>query len=264
MTTEKMNNISYMEPDAEINSANPVLSEIADTVSDKVFEQINNANTRFSMEYTMRYFKHYKGNAYVYKGTARHSETLEDLVVYEARGDNAESSLWVRPKKMFFGQVPVDGELKARFEQIPLFVQKLSQISEEDILNIKHLCELCFGKWNDKKFRYRLESVKNPLLIIAYIETRPVAFKLGYQKADGVFYSWLGGVIPEFQRYGFAKQIASIQIDWCKAKGYKQIDMKTKNEFRGMIALNLSLGFDIVGTEISADNQLKILMEKRL
>ncbi len=220
--------------------------------------------SRFSMEYTMKYFKHYKNKAYMFRGIAKHSETLEELVVYETRYENSESKLWVRPKKMFFEQVYVDGELKARFEQVPLFIQKLTQISEEDINNIKHLCELCFGKWNDKKFRNRLSGVKNLFLIMAYIETKPVAFKIGFESEPKVFYSWLGGVNPEFQGYGFGKQIALAQMDWCRAKGYKRIRMKTKNEFRKMLAMNLELGFDIVSTSISTEQKIKIIMEKKL
>lgn len=235
-----------------------------DNIGSLRFEHSNASNTKFSMEYTMKYFRHYKGMPYMYKGIAKHSETLEDMVVYEAKYENAQSKLWVRPKKMFFEQVQSLGEMKARFEQVPLFVQKLNQISDEDIAIVKHLSEQCFGVWNEKTFRARLETVESPLLILAYIDTRPVAFKIGYHKEDKVFYSWLGGVVPEYHRFGFARQLALIQIEWCKKRGYKKIEMKSKNKFKAMIALNLSLGFDIVGTEVGSDRQLKILLEKKL
>ncbi len=44
-------------------------------------------------------YRHYKGNEYTVLGTARHSETLEELVVY--RQEYGEHGLWVRPKQMF-------------------------------------------------------------------------------------------------------------------------------------------------------------------
>lgn len=61
-------------------------------------------------------YKHYKGKEYEVLGLARHSETLEDLVVYRAL--YGEQALWVRPLKMFVGEVEIGGEKKLRFEYI--------------------------------------------------------------------------------------------------------------------------------------------------
>lgn len=65
-------------------------------------------------------YKHYKGNFYRVLGVAKHSETLEDLVVYEALYDNEVSKLWVRPLKMFTEKVELNGKKVPRFE----FVEK--------------------------------------------------------------------------------------------------------------------------------------------
>ena len=46
-------------------------------------------------------YKHYKGNLYEVLGIARHSETLEALVVYKALYQTEGENLWVRPIKMF-------------------------------------------------------------------------------------------------------------------------------------------------------------------
>jgi hypothetical protein len=51
-------------------------------------------------------------------GVAKHSETLEELVVYEALYDNPRSKLWVRPKKMFLETVAYNGKKVPRFEFI--------------------------------------------------------------------------------------------------------------------------------------------------
>lgn len=61
-------------------------------------------------------YRHYKGNFYRVLGIARHSETLEELVVYECLYDNPRSKLWVRPKKMFLENVVIAGKSKPRFE----------------------------------------------------------------------------------------------------------------------------------------------------
>lgn len=66
-------------------------------------------------------YQHFKGNFYEVIGVARHSETLEELVVYRALyihkiyGDN---SLWVRPKAMFLEKVIVDGKEIPRFAPV--------------------------------------------------------------------------------------------------------------------------------------------------
>lgn len=58
-------------------------------------------------------YRHYKGNEYTVLGVARHSETLEELVVY--RQEYGEHGLWVRPAAMFAETVTVDGSDVPRF-----------------------------------------------------------------------------------------------------------------------------------------------------
>lgn len=61
-------------------------------------------------------YRHYKGGEYEVVGVARHSETLEPLVIYRPLYN--ASGLWVRPHAMFFGQVEVDGLLQQRFARV--------------------------------------------------------------------------------------------------------------------------------------------------
>lgn len=66
-------------------------------------------------------YKHFKGNIYRVIGIARHSETLEELVVYQAFYDSPEfgkNAFWVRPVSMFSENVTVDGKTMPRFEYI--------------------------------------------------------------------------------------------------------------------------------------------------
>ena len=61
-------------------------------------------------------YKHYKGKEYEVVGIARHSETLEELVVYKALYQNEGENLWVRPLKMFLEEVEIEGKKIPRFE----------------------------------------------------------------------------------------------------------------------------------------------------
>ena len=63
-------------------------------------------------------YKHYKGKLYEVIGVAKHSETLEDYVVYKALYDSefGKNALWIRPLKMFEETVKLNGKEVKRFE----------------------------------------------------------------------------------------------------------------------------------------------------
>lgn len=63
-------------------------------------------------------YQHYKGEKYSVLGVAKHSETLEDLVVYICHYDNETSKMWVRPLEMFFEEVEIDGKIQPRFRYL--------------------------------------------------------------------------------------------------------------------------------------------------
>lgn len=61
-------------------------------------------------------YKHFKGNMYEVVGIAKHSETLEEMVVYRALYD--EGGLWVRPATMWDEEVELNGERVKRFTKV--------------------------------------------------------------------------------------------------------------------------------------------------
>ena len=61
-------------------------------------------------------YEHYKGKQYEVIGGARHSETLEDLVIYKALYQPVGDNVWVRPLKMFMENVVIDGKEMPRFK----------------------------------------------------------------------------------------------------------------------------------------------------
>ncbi len=64
-------------------------------------------------------YQHYKGKFYEVIGIARHSETLQELVIYRALYDSKEfgkNALWARPKSIFLGSVIVKHKKVPRFK----------------------------------------------------------------------------------------------------------------------------------------------------
>ena len=67
-------------------------------------------------ELKLGHYRHYKGGEYEVLGVARHSETLEAMVLY--RPLYKDSGLWVRPYPMFVETVEVEGHREPRFALI--------------------------------------------------------------------------------------------------------------------------------------------------
>ena len=61
-------------------------------------------------------YEHYKGLRYKIIGVARHSETLEELVVYQAL--YGEGGIWVRPLGMFLENIVINGQSQPRFKLV--------------------------------------------------------------------------------------------------------------------------------------------------
>jgi acyl-CoA thioesterase I len=85
-------------------TAQPILAGAINQVAGKMSE----ANLKSGI------YRHYKGNMYQVLGVAKHSETMEDVVVYRAL--YGDGGLWVRPLSMFAEFVEVNGNKVKRFE----------------------------------------------------------------------------------------------------------------------------------------------------
>ena len=68
------------------------------------------------MELKPGLYRHFKGNLYRLLYVAKHSETLEDMVVYQAL--YGEQGIWVRPASMWSEHVERDGYSGPRFYPI--------------------------------------------------------------------------------------------------------------------------------------------------
>ena len=68
------------------------------------------------MEFQPGRYRHFKGNEYELLYVARHSETMEEMVVYRAL--YGEGGIWVRPASMWNEIVERDGKTYRRFTKI--------------------------------------------------------------------------------------------------------------------------------------------------
>lgn len=99
---------------------------------------------------------------------------------------------------------------------------------------------------------------------IAYHDKKMVGFKIGYPYNETIFYSWIGGVIPDFRLQGIAKQMALLQEQWAKRNGFIGLRTKSMNRFKEMMILNLKNGFEITKVYTNTKGQTKIVFEKQL
>lgn len=64
-------------------------------------------------------YEHYKGGHYRVLGVGKHSENLEEFVIYEALYDNPKSQLWIRPLAEFTEEIIwPDGVKRSRYKFI--------------------------------------------------------------------------------------------------------------------------------------------------
>lgn len=134
---------------------------------------------------------------------------------------------------------------------IPTVVEISKQIPEFD------------GPPEAEAYQERLNGVPH-LILVAQIDGVDAGFKVGYER-DGYFYSWMGGILPQFRKIGLAKALAGAQENWAKLQGYTTITFKTRNHHKGMLIFAIKNGFDIIGfkeKETIATN--RILLRKTL
>ena len=61
-------------------------------------------------------YRHFKGNEYEVIGFGKHSETLEEMVIYKAL--YGEGEIWLRPVSMWNEEITRDGKTFKRFTYI--------------------------------------------------------------------------------------------------------------------------------------------------
>ncbi|MHB9010677.1 MAG: GNAT family N-acetyltransferase [Ignavibacteriaceae bacterium] len=109
--------------------------------------------------------------------------------------------------------------------------------------DIESLCCDTLGYFSLSQFHDRITRSNSVLTIIATVKNYLVGFKFGYGIESDTFYTWLGGVRPEYHRNGLGSEMIRKQIEWCRQKGFIKIRTETRNKWSEMLGLDLKYGF---------------------
>lgn len=123
---------------------------------------------------------------------------------------------------------------------------KIREASPSELLWVHERIPEFPGKASLEFYTERLKD-RLHLALVAEKDGELLGFKVGYQdNVPDTFYSWMGGVRPEFREHGTADALAAYQENWAREKGFKAVFFKTRNRFPAMISFGLSRGFKII------------------
>lgn len=121
---------------------------------------------------------------------------------------------------------------------------KVRQASIDELVAVNAQIEEFITPYKKPVFEERLAG-RQWLGLVAEADDTLLGFKLGYELEPGVFYSWLGGVLPNARGKGIARALLKEQEAWAIAQGYREIRVKSRNRYRAMLILLLNEGYSI-------------------
>ena len=97
------------------------------------------------------------------------------------------------------------------------FIFQIKKGSIEDAVSVSNQIPELENPHPKEVYENRMKGKKH-LILIAYVEEEMVGFKVGYDKfEDGQnFYTWMGGVLPDFRKKGIADALSKKQETWIK------------------------------------------------
>lgn len=151
---------------------------------------------------------------------------------------------------------------------LPDFIMKIKINTgniNDCILISEKIPEFSDKKYDIVDYKKRLTNVFH-LILIAYHDNVPIGFKVGYDSGkNSTFYSWMGGVVPEYRQKGVANSLAERQEKHVKKEGFKFISFKTRNYLKAMLIFGIRNGFNITGIEEkNKPSENRIILEKVL
>ncbi|MDC5853224.1 GNAT family N-acetyltransferase [Vibrio europaeus] len=129
---------------------------------------------------------------------------------------------------------------------------------EECVQVVEQIAEFAH-KESVESLSARLEGKPRSLIQVAQQGDDILGFKIGYQIDETTFYSWFGGVSCLARNKGVAQKLLDIQEQWVTDQGYKQLKVKSRNQFPAMLRMLVKNGYLIENYE-----QKEPLLESRI
>lgn len=133
----------------------------------------------------------------------------------------------------------------------PPFIDELSTLASD-----------IFGAFDRDELIWRITHMPDPSVHLAR-DSELVGFKLGYASARRRYHSWLGGVRAGWRRQGIAQALMAQQHDWLRARGYASVETAMMPDNVAMLALNMQVGFRIIGSR-SQGEHTRVILAKSL
>ena len=116
--------------------------------------------------------------------------------------------------------------------------------------------------WIDS-LKWRLEQMPDVTIFAIEIDSYIIGFKAGYATAYDRYYSWLGGIDPNFRKQGMATKLMNQQHEWLYKSRFQLLETHVEQNNKVMVQLNLKSGFAITGFFLK-DSKANFVMQKNI
>ena len=137
-------------------------------------------------------------------------------------------------------------------------------VSQDMASQLAVVFEEAFGEPPSGSFLGRLNEKRDLSVLVAEEEGKIVGFKIGYTRYRGVFFSWLGAVLPGHHRRGIARALLRRQHELCAERGFQEIQTEAAGTNKAMLVLNLQEGFEVSGVHLGHEDNVTVQLRKRL
>ena len=126
---------------------------------------------------------------------------------------------------------------------------------------ITALAHQVFDTYKAEDGVWRMTHMPNVSAFTAHADGGMVGFKVGYAHTSSRYYSWLGGVHPDYRRMGIAHTLAKLQHQWLLGTEFRLVETEASQSNHNMCRLNEKCGFTPAGMRFDKD-QPRIIYRK--